>query len=138
MVDHTQKVAPRPLSPFLTIFHWPVTMATSIIHRVTGVGLAGGMVLIAWWLFAVSNGPEPFGFFYRQALTPIGQIVLYGFAWALAYHFLNGIRHLFWDFGYGFHTRTADRTGILVIALSLLLTAGVFALIHAGYGGYYQ
>ena len=67
-----------------------------------------------------------------------GQIVLFGFAWSLAYHFVNGIRHLAWDFGYGFAVPTANATGILVFALSLLLAAGVFALAYLGLGGYYQ
>jgi succinate dehydrogenase / fumarate reductase cytochrome b subunit len=70
--------------------------------------------------------------------TPLGQIVLFGFAWSLAYHLVNGIRHLAWDFGYGFAVPTATRTGIAVFALSLLLAAGAFALAYLGMGGYYQ
>jgi len=136
MAAHPHKA--RPLSPFLTIYRWPVTMATSITHRVTGVGLAGGTLLIAWWLIAVSYGPETFAFFNSTMATPLGQIVLFGFAWSLAYHFLNGIRHLAWDFGYGFAVRTANLTGLRVFALSLLLAAGACALAYLGKGGYYQ
>jgi len=138
MAEQPQKVASRPLSPSLTIYRWPVTMATSIIHRMTGVALAGGTLLIAWWLLAVASGPETFNFLNSTIATPLGQLVLFGFVWALAYHFLNGIRHLAWDFGYGFPVATANKTGITVIALSLLLAAGVFALAYLGKGGYYQ
>jgi succinate dehydrogenase / fumarate reductase, cytochrome b subunit len=136
MADSPQKAA-RPLSPFLTIFHWPVTMATSIAHRMTGIGLAGGAVVLAWWLFAVSNGPEAYGIFYRLAISPMGQILIYGFVWAFCYHFANGIRHLAWDFGRGFSRRTSDIGGIAVAAISVVLAGTVFALVHFGVGGYY-
>jgi succinate dehydrogenase / fumarate reductase cytochrome b subunit len=136
MAAHPQKA--RPLSPFLTVYRWPVTMATSIVHRMTGVALASGTLLVAWWLLAVSSGPETFNFFVSTMSAPLGQFVLFGFAWSLAYHFVNGIRHLAWDFGYGFAVPTANLTGILVFALSLLLAAGTFALAYLGKGGYYQ
>jgi succinate dehydrogenase / fumarate reductase cytochrome b subunit len=135
MAEHLK---PRPLSPFLTIFRWPVTMATSIVHRVTGVGLAGGLIVLVWWLVAAASGPETYNFFIDLAETTIGQICLFGFTWALAYHAVNGIRHLAWDLGYGFQVRTADISGIAVIVLSVLIAIGFFALAYAGYGGYYQ
>lgn len=136
MAAHPQKA--RPLSPFLTVYRWPVTMATSIVHRMTGVALAGGTLLIAWWLIAVSYGPETFNFFNSMMTTPPGQVVLFGFAWSLAYHFVNGIRHLAWDFGYGFAVPRANKTGIFVFVLSGLLAMGFFVLAYTGKGGYYQ
>ena len=138
MAEHPQKVASRPLSPHLGIYRWPVTMATSITHRMTGLALAGGTLLIAWWLLAVSYGPETFAFFNSMMVTPLGQVVLFGFVWSLAYHLVNGIRHLAWDFGYGFPVPTANKTGIGVLALSVLLAAGAFTLVYLGKGGYYQ
>ncbi len=138
MADQPHKLALRPLSPFLTIFRWPITMATSIVHRVTGVALAGGFLLLTWWLVAVASGPEAYDSFVTLISTPLGQIVLFGFTWSLAYHAVNGIRHLAWDLGYGFAVPTADKTGILVFVLSLLLAAGTFALAYTGHGGYYQ
>ena len=138
MAEHPQKVASRPLSPHLGIYRWPVTMATSITHRMTGLALAGGTLLIAWWLLAVSYGPETFAFFNSMMVTPLGQVVLFGFVWSLAYHLVNGIRHLAWDFGYGFPVPTANKTGILAFAASLLLAGGFFALAYLGKGGYYQ
>ncbi|HEY1708313.1 MAG TPA: succinate dehydrogenase, cytochrome b556 subunit [Rhizomicrobium sp.] len=119
----------RPRSPFL-IYRWPVTMATSITHRVTGVGLAAGTLLIAWWLVAVMMGPEVYGPFSTFAASIFGQVILFGFVLALAYHFCNGIRHLAWDLGYGFNIRTAHWTGILVYTLALVIAVALFAWVY--------
>ena len=136
MAENPQKPQrPRPLSPFLTIYRWPVTMATSITHRVTGIGLALGSVVLAWWLVAIASGPETYAAFNALAGSWIGLIALFGFAWSLAYHLLNGIRHLAWDTGYGFNVKTADATGWFVIILSVLLAIGVFAFAYLGHGG---
>lgn len=136
MAENPQKPArPRPLSPFITIYRWPVTMATSITHRVTGMGLAVGSVVLAWWLVAIASGPEAYGMFNTVAASWIGQIALFGFAWSLAYHLLNGIRHLAWDTGYGFDIKTADMTGWLVIVLSVLIAIAVFAFAYLRHGG---
>jgi succinate dehydrogenase / fumarate reductase cytochrome b subunit len=137
MADEPHRLATRPLSPFLTIFRWPVTMATSIVHRMTGVGLAGGMLLLTWWLVAAASGPETYDNFVALISTALGQIVLFGFVWSLAYHTLNGIRHLAWDLGYGFAVPTADKTGIVVFLLSFVLAAAGFVVAWTGNGGFY-
>ena len=118
----------RPLSPHLQIYRWPITMAASITHRATGIALAAGLVLLAWWLLAAATGPDAYGLFARLAGNVFGEIVLFGFLWSLAYHLLNGIRHLAWDIGYGFRVPTARITAVLVFAGSLLLAAGGFVL----------
>jgi succinate dehydrogenase / fumarate reductase, cytochrome b subunit len=118
----------RPLSPHLQIYRWPITMAASITHRATGIALAAGLVLLAWWLLATATGPDAYGLFARLASSVVGEIVLFGFLWSLAYHLLNGIRHLAWDIGYGFRVPTARITAVLVFAGSLLLAAGGFVL----------
>jgi len=129
---------PRPLSPFVTIYHWPVTMATSIVHRVTGCGLAAGAVILAWWLFSIGNGFVPYNQFVGLASTPLGQVILFGLTWSLSYHLLNGIRHLAWDMGFGFDKSTASFTSIVVIFGSIVLAAAVFALAYTGHGGFYR
>lgn len=128
----------RPLSPHVTVYRWPVTMATSIVHRATGIALAGGAVLLCWWLIAIASGPEAFNEFTSLATTPLGAVILFGFVWSLAYHLLNGIRHLAWDLGFGFAVPTANVSGVVVIVGSVLLAAGLFALAYSGHGGYYQ
>jgi succinate dehydrogenase / fumarate reductase cytochrome b subunit len=128
MADNPQSppVRARPLSPHFSVYKWPLTMATSITHRATGVAISVGMVLIAWGLIALASGPELYQPFVAAMGSIIGLIVLAGFLWSLVFHFLNGIRHLAWDMGYGFAVPIANRTGVLVIALSILITAGMF------------
>ncbi len=108
-------LAARPLSPHLTIYHWAPTMIVSITHRATGIALSLGAMVLAWWLVSISNGPEGYqGFF----------------------HLLQGIRHLAWDLGYGFKKETARRTALLVIGLSLVIAAAIFAFVWTGHAGY--
>jgi succinate dehydrogenase / fumarate reductase cytochrome b subunit len=118
---------PRPLSPFLSIYRWPVTMAASITHRVTGVGLALGMILVTWLLVAVATGPGAYDTFMTLAQSIVGRLILFGFAWAVVFHFLYGIRHLAWDIGYGFKVPTALATASIVYVLSLLGAVAIFA-----------
>jgi succinate dehydrogenase / fumarate reductase cytochrome b subunit len=139
MADNPQKPGhARPLSPHLTIWRWQVTMLASIMHRATGMALAGGAVVLAWWLFSISNGPEGYDSFMAYAAMPLGILVLFGFTWAFAFHFFNGVRHLAWDLGYGFDKHTATKTGFLVFALSFILAIAVFAFVWAGHGGYLE
>ncbi len=118
---------PRPLSPHLQIWRWTITMVASITHRVTGVALAGGTLLLVWWLIAAATGPEAYAVFARAAGHPAGEIVLFGLLWSLAFHLLNGIRHLAWDLGYGFRMPTSRLTAALVFLFSFVLAAGAFA-----------
>lgn len=127
MAEQAKSGRARPLSPHLQIYRWPVTMATSIAHRVTGAGLAAGTLLVAWWLIATASGADDYDTFSMVARSPLGLLILFGFLLALAYHLLNGIRHLFWDAGYGFGLKTAERSGLLVIALAVVIAVGVFA-----------
>jgi len=128
----------RPLSPHLTIYRWPVTMMTSITHRATGMGLSVGAVILAWWLVSISNGPEGWQSFHAVCDTPVGLVVLFGLTWSLVYHFLNGVRHLAWDLGYGFAKQTAERNSVLIFALSILGALAIFAFTWTGHGGYLQ
>ncbi|HEY2444491.1 MAG TPA: succinate dehydrogenase, cytochrome b556 subunit [Rhizomicrobium sp.] len=126
--------APRPLSPHMQIYRWPVTMATSILHRATGLALAAGTLLVAWWLIAAASGPASYHLFSLVARNPAGQVVLFGFVWSLTFHLLNGIRHLAWDCGFGFDVATANRTGVGAAALSFLLAVAIFAYAYAQRG----
>ena len=105
-------------------------MATSIAHRLTGIALSAGTILLAWWLTAAATGPDAYHVFAASAAHPIGQIILFGLLWSLAFHFFNGIRHLVWDVGWGFDVSTANKTGVTVVFLSLLATILVFLLAH--------
>jgi len=138
MADNPQRplASTRPLSPHMTIYRWPVTMMTSITHRFTGVGLAVGAVILAWWLVSISNGPEGWQSFHAVSDTPLGLLVLFGLTWSLIYHFLNGIRHLAWDLGYGFDKHVAERNSVMIFALSIIAALAVFAAAWTGHGGF--
>jgi len=132
MADAKDATEPeRPLSPHLQIYRWTIPMALSIVHRATGSALYVGTLLLLWWLIATAAGPDA----YANAQNIIGSIpgrfILFGFSWALLYHLLNGIRHLVWDTGRGFEIRTAKRSGMIVIILSLVLTLTTWLV---GYG----
>ncbi|WP_341702309.1 succinate dehydrogenase, cytochrome b556 subunit [Ferrovibrio sp.] len=121
----------RPLSPHLQIYRWPVTMATSILHRATGIGLSAGTLLLAWWLLAAAAGPDYYAFVQMVLGSWFGRLVLFGFTWALFYHMLSGIRHLVWDTGRGFTLPVANRSSWLVIGGSVLLTVIAWILAYA-------
>jgi len=134
----TTRAANRPLSPHMTIYRWPVTMMSSITHRITGGGMAIGMIALAWWLVCISNGPEGWQSFHAIWDTPLGLLVLFCLTWSLVYHFLNGVRHLAWDMGYGFDKREAERNSVIIYALSILGALAVFAAAWTGHAGYLQ
>ncbi len=112
----------RPLSPHLQIYRPQITSVLSILHRITGVALGVGLLLVSWWLIAAATGEDYFAFVNGLMGSWFGRIVLFGFSWALFYHFCNGIRHLFWDIGKGFDKADVVRSGQIVIAASVVLT----------------
>ena len=114
----------RPLSPFMfpVWYRFQITSALSILHRLTGIGLAVGSILLAWWLISVAVGGELFETTHRFLVSPIGIVLLFLWSVAFFYHLCNGIRHLAWDAGYGFEIRTAARSGYAVIVMTALLT----------------
>lgn len=121
----------RPLSPFTTIYRWPLAMALSILHRITGVALAVGTLLLVWVLLALANGPEAYASARAFCGSAIGLVLLFGWSWALCFHLANGIRHLFWDAGKGYSIQQAKNSGIAVVAVSLVLTVLIWACVVA-------
>jgi len=91
----------RPLSPFMT-YRWTLTMAMSIVHRITGLALYVGTLLMAWWLIATASGPGAYANIQGFTSSFIGRVVVFGYTWALLHHMLSGLRHFIWDLGYGF------------------------------------
>src|SRR5438132_557374 len=92
----------RPLSPHLQIYQPMLTMMMSIVHRITGVALAIGMLLLVWWLSAAATSDGYFALVQGLFGSIIGRILLLGFTWALIHHTLGGLRHFLWDTGRGF------------------------------------
>ena len=130
MSSDSKAPAARPLSPHLQIYKWQLTAVLSILHRASGVALAAGTLLLVWWLTAAASGPRAFATVQEFLGSWIGLPVLLGWSAALFYHLLNGIRHLFWDAGYGFEIATVYRSGYAVLALTVILT--LLAWIGAG------
>jgi succinate dehydrogenase / fumarate reductase, cytochrome b subunit len=118
------KTRPRPLSPHLEIYRPTLTMAMSIVHRITGIGLYIGVLLLAWFLIALSSDATTFSIFSRFIHSFIGQLLLFGFTWALFHHMLGGVRHALWDAGVGLdhplRERLAQATLIGGIALTII------------------
>lgn len=123
--------ARRPLSPHLQIYRWYLTMALSIAHRVTGVGLVLGMLLLTWWLLALAGGPDSFATVQAVMHNFLGGLILFGFTVALFFHLLNGIRHLVWDAGWGFEKHEAHMTGMAVLGGTAVLSVLTWILVLA-------
>ncbi len=112
----------RPLSPHLQIYRLPLLAVMSITHRIAGVALAIGLLLLAWWLGALAAGPGAYGAVQAVLGSLIGRVVMLGFTGALFYHLFNGLRHLLWDIGWGFEIPQAYNSGRTVIAVAALAT----------------
>ncbi len=120
----------RPLSPHLQIYGWKITMAASITHRISGVGLAIGSLLLSCWLLTLADGEESYLALQTFLGSPLGRLLLLGFTWSLMYHLCNGLRHLFWDTGRGFEIATANKTAWAAFAGSVVLTGIVWWLAY--------
>jgi succinate dehydrogenase / fumarate reductase cytochrome b subunit len=122
----------RPLSPHLQIYRLPLVSLLSITHRITGVALSAGTILLAIWLGSAAYGPEAYDQVSACLASPFGLFVLFGFSAAFYYHLCNGIRHLVWDAGRGFELSTVATSNRLVILGTVVLTAvtWAYALLH--------
>jgi succinate dehydrogenase / fumarate reductase cytochrome b subunit len=122
----------RPIAPHLSIWRWHVTMASSILHRVTGIGLYAAAIGLAFWLMAVAAGPEAYAPVAALLDSPLGQTALYLVVAALAYHLANGIRHLVFDTGAGLQPSDADTSAWFVILFAIAAPIGLWALLTFG------
>jgi len=122
------KLIGRPLSPHLHVYRWPISMAVSIGHRVSGVGLAIGTLLLTWWLVAAAVSDEAFASVQWFLATPIGLLVLLGWTASLFFHFFAGIRHLVWDAGFGFAKPHYDWSGWAVVGATAAATVVLWVI----------
>lgn len=125
----------RPLSPHLQVYRPQLTSVLSILHRLTGIALAVGTLLLVCWLYAAASGPEAYAGIQDFNGSIIGRLLLFGWTFALFYHLCNGMRHLAWDTGWGFDLPTAYTTGRLVVAAAFVLTAIAWIVGYAMLGG---
>lgn len=121
----------RPLSPFMH-YRWQYTNTTSIVHRITGILLSLCFFVLVYWLAAAAAGPAKYAAAVQCIGSPLMQLVLVGGLFSFCYHLLNGIRHLFFDAGYGFDLKVARKTGWAVFIGALVLTVVLWCVIAGG------
>jgi len=110
-------------------------MAMSIVHRITGVALYVGTLLMAWWLIATASGPGAYAAIQGFTSSWIGRIVVFGYTWALLHHMLGGIRHLIWDLGYGFGPSEREWLTRAALIGSITLTIVIWVIAYVVGGG---
>lgn len=122
----------RPLSPFMlgTYYRFQISSLLSILHRITGVGLAFGLLVFAAWLWAAAYSPDCYASIQAYSNTLLGKIFYFGWTLAFYYHFGNGIRHLNWDRGHGFTIPEATRSGWVVVTFAITMTVFTWAVIY--------
>jgi len=123
----------RPLSPFLH-YRWQYTNTLSILHRISGVVLSFCFLLLVYWLAAAAAGPERYARALETLGSPVVQLLLFGGVLSFSYHLLNGIRHLFWDAGYGFELPVARKSGWAVAIASIVLALALWFVLAAAVG----
>jgi succinate dehydrogenase / fumarate reductase, cytochrome b subunit len=107
-----------------------LTMMMSIAHRLTGAALYFGSILMVWWLTAAAAGTHYFAFVQGIFASWPGQLMLFGFTWALVHHLIGGIRHLIWDTGRGFDLPTVERMAQLNLVGSIIITIVLWAVAY--------
>jgi succinate dehydrogenase / fumarate reductase cytochrome b subunit len=123
----------RPTSPHLSIYRWQMGNTLSILHRLTGIALGLGLLALCYWLISLAGGEQSYAAAARVFASPLGLLVLVGWTFAYCYHLLNGMRHLFWDMGYGFERTGRHASGWLAVFGSIALTLCVWIFFWAGH-----
>ena len=118
----------RPLSPHTSIWRWHVTMATSIMHRVSGCALYGGALILALWAISLAAGPEAYMMFKAVLGSPLGKLVMFLLTLAVFYHLAKGVQHLIWDLGHGYRVQTASLGAMITIAFAIVATVVVWVI----------
>ncbi len=125
----------RPLSPHLQVYKPQLTSVLSITHRGTGLFLSLGALVLCYWLLALAAGPDSYASAQAVIGSWFGQLLLFGWVASLYYHLANGIRHLFWDAGYGLELKATYASGYAVVAISIVLTVATWIIAALRMGG---
>jgi succinate dehydrogenase / fumarate reductase cytochrome b subunit len=113
----------------LGIYRWQIGNTLSILHRATGIGLAFGLIALTFWLVSLAGGEYSYQRAYRAFASPVGILLLAGWTFAFFYHLFNGLRHLFWDVGWGFERRQRHSSGWFAVIGAVASTAALWALL---------
>jgi succinate dehydrogenase / fumarate reductase cytochrome b subunit len=125
----------RPLSPHLGVYKWQVSNTLSILHRLTGVALSIGALALLAWIVGAAMGPHAYEAVRSSLAGPLGMFILFGFSASFFYHLANGIRHLFWDAGYGFDKEFARLSGWATFVAAVAVTALFWLMVVSGGAG---
>jgi succinate dehydrogenase / fumarate reductase cytochrome b subunit len=125
-------VRARPLSPHLQVYRWQIGNSLSILHRITGVALALGLVVLCYWLISLAGGEDSDYAALAILWSPVGLLFLIGWTFSFLFHLLNGVRHLFWDAGYGFERTQRHASGWFAVLGAAILTACVWLALWHG------
>ena len=131
----TRETKARPLSPHLSVYRLTMTMAMSVLHRITGAALYFGTLLMAWWLVAAASGPNAYAAVEAFMANIFGRLILFGYTWALLHHGLGGLRHLIWDLGYGLDEGERDMLALATLVGSIVLTIVLWVVGYLVMGG---
>jgi succinate dehydrogenase / fumarate reductase cytochrome b subunit len=120
----------RPVSPHM-VYRWQITNTLSILHRMTGVMLTVGLLVLTYWLIALASGPQVYASVHAFYAGAWFKLPLVGWAFCFFFHLANGIRHLFWDLGRGFGHAEIRASGWAVVGAAVFATAAysAFAII---------
>jgi len=119
----------RPTSPHLQIYKLPLTGIISISHRITGVMLSAGLLLIVFMLSAISGGVDNYSEMQAVMNTLLMKLIFWGFIYALFFHLCHGVRHLIWDAGGTFAIETLNYYAIIELGAAFVLTLIVLIFI---------
>ena len=128
MTDAARTPREKPLSPHLQVWRWHITMATSILHRVTGCALYVGVLIAAAWAVSLASGPQAYAAFKGLMGSWLGLFVMFGLTLSLFYHLANGVRHLVWDTGHGLDVKSANASAVVVFAFAVAATLAVWGI----------
>ena len=118
----------RPLSPHVQVYRPQLTSVMSITHRMSGLALAAGAVMLVFWLSSAAYGADMYHVFTGFLNSWLGRVLLFAWSAALFYHLSNGVRHLLWDMGCGLEIPQVYRSGYAVLAATAILTGLAWAV----------
>ena len=119
-----------PTSPHLQIYKPQLTSVLSIAHRITGFCLYFIIILVALWVLAIALGETYYDFFLLISNAFIVKIIISLGIFGLTYHALNGIRHIFWDFGFFLDNISSSIFGLIIVLIAISFS--VFLIINFG------
>ena len=128
MTEATPGVRERPLSPHLQVWRWHATMAASILHRGSLIGLYVGALILVGWLLSLAAGPDAYATYKGLLGSPLGKLVLFGLTYALFFNMASMVRHMIWDVGKGFQPKVADTLTIASFVFAAVATVAVWLI----------